>query len=82
MIRVQPLHHVHDAGTVGAPVGEIPEKDKPPSLGVFSISRIAEFPKQGSKCVNLAVNVADDVDRAAKQGLNKRGHGEFQIATA
>jgi hypothetical protein len=68
---ILPVHEVADAfddgRAIGATIAEVADEDQFAVLGVIAVAAVAEAIHQGSEGVDLAVDVADDVDGTCGQ---------------
>ena len=63
-------------GRIGAAVGQIADKYQPPAGGMAAVVAVAQMIEQLGQGVKMAVDVADDVEFACRQGVGKHGMGK------
>ena len=63
-----PAQHAH---AVRAPIRQVAQEYQPPPLGMTAVGRVTQVPQQRLQRVDLAVNVAHDVNRPLEQGPNQ-----------
>ncbi len=71
-IRHAAAHHLshqsHHAGTVGATIDQVTHENQSAALRVIALSVVAQVCHERSQSIDLAMNVADDVQRPLRQG--------------
>lgn len=65
-----------DGGTIRAAVGQVPDEGEPPTRGVRLLDRVPQHTKQIAQCVDLPMDIADDVDRVIEKRLDERIQSE------
>ena len=73
----EPLDEGDHGGAIWATVGEVAHEDEPPPLGMGAVFPVAKTSQEAVEGVNLAVGIADDIDRAVEQLANEGTHGRF-----
>ena len=70
-------HQVDDianhAGAVRAPIAQVTDEDHAALVRVPTVRPVAEPVEEGMQGLELAVHIADDIERAGQQGARNRG---------
>jgi hypothetical protein len=65
---LHPAHHPVEHGrAVGPAVAQVAHEYGPTSLRVVALRRVTEVPEQGLQRMDLAMDVANDIERAVEQ---------------
>lgn len=62
----QALYQSHDTRAVRTAVDKVAQEHEMPAIGVAALFVVAGHSQQGQKCVQLAVHIANDVQRAVR----------------
>jgi hypothetical protein len=66
--RLHPVHHpVEHRRAVGAAIAQVAHEHGATTRRVAALRRVAQVPEQGQQGIDLAVNVADHVERTIEQ---------------
>jgi hypothetical protein len=65
------LNEIDDGRAVGATVGQIADKDKSSAIGMLPAVAVAKVSEQRAERGDLAVEIANDVERAVEEGSDE-----------